>query len=55
MHNMDETIQRYLDRSKLLEDIEIMNTAQEATILSAAKSEASLSTDFSVFYYVSGD
>jgi glycosyltransferase involved in cell wall biosynthesis len=55
MHNMDETIQRYLNRNKLLEDIEIMNAAYEASIHSAAKLEASMRTALEMSYQVSDE
>jgi hypothetical protein len=52
---MDETIQRYLDRNKLLEDIEIMNAAYEASIHSAVKLEASMRTALEMSYQVSDE
>ena len=52
---MNEAIQRYLDRNKLLEDIEIMNAAYEASIVSAAKLEASMRTALDMSYQVSDD
>jgi len=55
MHNMDETIKRYLNRNKLLEDVEIMNAAYDASILSAAKLEASIRTALDMSYQVSDD
>jgi glycosyltransferase involved in cell wall biosynthesis len=55
MHNMDETIKRYLNRNKLLEDVEIMNAAYDASILSAAKLEASIRTALDMSYQVSDE
>lgn len=55
MHNMDATIERYLDCNNLLKDLEILDPAYEASILSVNKLESSLRHAITMSYEVPGE
>ena len=52
MHKMDIDIERYLDRNKLLTDLEVLDAAYEASILSAAKLDTTIRTAVDMCYEV---
>ena len=55
IHNMDQEIERYLDSNNLLNDIEILDPAFEASVLSAAKLDDSIRTAMTMSYEVPTD
>ena len=55
IHNMDREIERYLDCNNLLKDLEILDPAYEASILSATKLEASIRTAITMSYEIPSD
>jgi hypothetical protein len=52
---MDREIEHYLDCNNLLKDLEILDPAYEASILSATKLEASIRTAITMSYEVPSD
>ena len=55
IHNMDGEIERYLDCNNLLKDLDILDPAYEASILSAAKLDSSIRTAITMSYEIPTD
>jgi len=55
IHNMDREIERYLDSNNLLKDLEVLDAAYEASILSTTKLEASVRNAITMSYEVPSD